>query len=68
MKSANEQREELILLICEVLRALAEQRPSFTAQTFIDRAVALARFGNYDKAIEYIKIARSYVQPEKVTV
>lgn len=68
MKTVNEQRDELITLICDVLQTLAEDSPSFTAQTFISKARAMQRCGQHERALEYVKVARSYIQPERVTL
>lgn len=68
MKTIHEQRDELLTLICDVLQSLAEDAPSFTAQQFVQKAKAMQRFGNHERALEYIKIARSYLLPEKVMV
>lgn len=68
MKSPALQRDEVLDILCDVLSALAEDKPSFTAQSFVDRARANIRCGNSERAIEYVKIAQSYVAPGRVTV
>lgn len=64
----NNDRDELINMLCDVLMTLAETVPSYAAQTFVDRARANQRFGNYANAIKYLKMAQSYVLPERVTL
>lgn len=68
MNTLTNDREELLTLICDVLASLAEDKPSFTAQSFVDRARANLRFGNYANAIKYVKLARDYVLPVKVAL
>lgn len=68
MKTAHEQRDELLTLLCDVLQSLAEEAPSFTAQSFVSKARAMQRCGQHERALEYVKIAKSYIAPQKVTV
>lgn len=68
MLTVNQQRDKLITMLADVLSEVASDAPNFTAQTFVDRARANARAGNYDQAVQYLEHARSYVMPERVTL
>lgn len=67
MKTPTLQRDETLLMLCNVLEHLADEKANFTAQSFVSRARANLRCGNFDRAFEYANIARSYIMPEKVT-
>lgn len=68
MKSPIAQRDETMSTLCDVLAHIAENEASYTAQSFVQRARANLRMGNFERAAEYAKIAKSYIVPERVTV
>lgn len=68
MKTPNQQRDEALIMLCDVLESLAQSKPSTTAKIFIDRARAGLRHGDVEYVTRNIHIAKSYVLPEKVIV
>lgn len=68
MKSPITQRDDSLNMSLDILSILADGKAHYTAQSFIERARANVRCGNFERAFEYAKIAKSYVAPERVTV